>query len=297
MNSKKLDKMQNSCCGVHTLSIATNDIICCDSDKGRQCIKTDKNKVNPVTGEITYKAIVNPNKWSGLVTTYDDLQNVLTEITQEIGIKEYRIARADFAVDCFEDNYDELHKLNKCICLLLAIAYHLKNRYESVDPLSIEHLTTRVQSEYMECENYNKNIESDNTSPVYNRLEFRSKANLKTKKDIPDLVQDWCNRLDKAVNYFDNLQNICNDYLIIRWNKEKDIKVKSISEFIRKYQDNIYSSKQLINFYSRLGFDKPKSKAKNFKRYNHIEYLSLRDINIYIGSIKKSLKAYVNGDN
>lgn len=284
-------------CGIHTISIATNDIICCKSDKVKECIKADKNRVNPSTGEIIYKAIINPNKLNGYISTYEDLQKVFPVIIHAMGISNYRIARADFAVDSFEDNYNELHKINKCICLLLAVAYHIKNRYESTDPLSLDHLTTRVQNEYLECENYNKDIESDHTSPVFNRLEFRSKAVLKIKKEIPILMDDWCNRLDYAVCYFDKLQDICNDYLIKRWGEEKDIKVKSISEFLRKYQDNIYSSRQIVNFYSRLGFDKPESKAKNFKRYNSIEYFSLNDLKSYTAIIKKLLKAYVKTNN
>ena len=194
-------------CGIHTLNIASKDIFYCDNNGVRQCIKADKNKVNPVTGEVIYKAIINPNKWHGSVTTYCEFEKVLAEIIKEIGIVNYRIARVDFSLDCFENNYNELHKLNKCIVLLLAIAFHLNNRYESTDPLTFEHLTTRVQSEYMECENYNKNIESNNTSPVFNRLEFRSKSVLKSKKCIPELMEDWCNRLDVALNYFNILQD------------------------------------------------------------------------------------------
>jgi hypothetical protein len=280
-------------CGIHTINIATNDIIYCRSDSVRECIKADKSRVNPNTGEIIYKAIINPNKLNGYINAYEDLQKVFPVIIQEMGISNYRIARADFAVDSFENNYNELHKINKCICLLLAVAYHIKNRYESTDPLSLEHLTTRVQSEYLECENYNKDIESDHTSPVYNRLEFRSKAILKVKKDIPTLINDWCSRLEYSITCFDKLQGICNDYLIQRWNIENDMQVKSTSEFLRKYQDNIYTSRQIANFYSRLNYDKPESKAKNFKRYNRIEYFSLNDLKSYAAIIKNALWKYV----
>ena len=297
MNKDRLNKMRNMSCGIHTINIATNDIICCSSDRVRECIKTDKDKVNSATGEIIYKAIINPNKLNGYINTYEDLQKVFSAIIQEMGISNYRIARADFAVDSFEDNYNELHKINKCICLLLAVAYHIKNRYESTDPLSLKHLTTRIQSEYLECENYNKDIESDHTSPVYNRLEFRSKAILKVRKDIPALVDDWCRRLEYSINCFDKLQNECNDYLIQRWNKERGIQVKSTSEFLRKYQDNIYTSRQIANFYSRLNYDKPESKAKNFKRYNSIEYFSLNELKSYTAIIRKALRRYIEANN
>lgn len=284
-------------CGVHTINIATNDIIYCKNDIVRKCIKIDKNRVNPTTGEIIYKAIINPNRWNGYIDTYEELQEVFPVIIQGMEISNYRISRADFAVDSFEDNYDELHKINKCVCLLLAVAYHIKNRYESTDPLSLKHLTTRVQSEYLECENYNKDIESDHTSPVYNRLEFRSKAILKVKKDIPELIDDWCRRLEYSISCFDKLQDECNNYLIQKWNIEKDSKVKGISEFLRKYQDNIYTSRQIADFYSRLNYDKPESRAKNFKRYNSIEYFSLNDLKAYTAIIRKALQQYVEGNN
>lgn len=297
MNKEKLNKIQSISCGIHTINIATNDIICCNSDIVKKCIKMDKSRVNPATGEIIYKAIINPNKWNGYINAYDDLQKVFSAIIHEMGISSYRIARVDFAVDSFEDNYNQLHKLNKCICLLLAVAYNLKNRYESRDPLSLEHLTTRVQSEYLECENYNKDIESDHTSPIYNRLEFRSKAILKVNKDIPALIDDWCRRLEYAIQYFDKLQGICNNYLIQRWNKENGIQVKSTSEFLRKYQDNIYTSRQIQDFYSRLNYEKPESKAKNFKRYNSIEYFSLNDLKSYTAIVRQALRRYVETDN
>lgn len=296
LNKDKLNKMRNMCCGVHTINIATNDIIGCENEKVRKCIKADKSRVNPTTGEIIYKAIINPNKLNGYIETCNDLQRVLPAIIQEMGISNYRIARVDFAVDSFENNYNELHKINKCICLLLAVAYYIKNRYESTDPLSLEHLTTRVQSEYLECENYNKSIESDHTSPVYNRLEFRSKAILKVNKDIPSLIEDWCRRLEYAVSCFDKLQDKCNDYLIQKWNEEKSTQVKNVSEFLRKHQDNIYTSRQIANFYSRLNYDKPESKAKNFKRYNKIEYFSLNDLNFYVAVIQKAFRKYVKMD-
>ncbi|MFZ2537884.1 MAG: hypothetical protein WAX04_03155 [Oscillospiraceae bacterium] len=106
---------------------------------------------------------------------------------QEVGINSYRIARFDLANDSLENSYMELHKLNKCICLLVALANRMTNRYESTDPLTFEHLTTRVQNDYYECENYNKGIESLHTSPVYNRLEIRTKALIKKSKGVEDI--------------------------------------------------------------------------------------------------------------
>lgn len=225
--------------------------------------------------------------------SYQKFQSVLKEITNYIGLNKYRISRVDFALDYFEDNYYELHKLNKCICLLLAISNNLKNRYESTDPLTLDHLTTRVQSEYLECENYNKDIQSNHYSPVYNRLELRSKALFKTKKDIPDLILGWCKRLDKTLTYFPELQDACNKELIRRWEKETGFKVKSESEFLRKYQDNIYTTSQLEDLYKQLGFENINSKIKNFKRYNSFEYFTEKNIRSYIDKLKVELEGYI----
>ncbi|MFZ2537885.1 MAG: hypothetical protein WAX04_03160 [Oscillospiraceae bacterium] len=62
MKKEKIKYLENIICGIHTLAIATDEVICCQSEKAMECIKEDKSKINQATGEIIYKAIINPNK-------------------------------------------------------------------------------------------------------------------------------------------------------------------------------------------------------------------------------------------
>jgi hypothetical protein len=283
-------------CCIHTVGVYANNLVEMPNDRLQNCIKVKKNEMNLETGEIEFRGIINPNKWEDrFIYTYDDFQRVLNEIMQELGLTEYHFSRIDFALDYFKDSYTELYKIHKCICLLLSIEYKLENRYESIDPLLLHKLTIRAQSEYFEFENYNKDIESNHQSNVFNRLEFRSKALRKVHKDIPTLLSDWIKRLDKLPDVYERLQKRCNLALIHMWNSANGVEVKGLPEFTRRYGNNIFSKYQLLDLYSKIGIENPESRVKNFKRYNSIEFISVTDLKVYIEKLKQAMAEYLDG--
>lgn len=281
---------------IHTISICSTEYPKIKADG----VTRIHSYIREQTGELTYTTQINPNKYVGSeVYNYNDFQNILNEIVKAIGINEYRITRVDFKIDSYNDNYNELLKLNKLVILLLSIAYNIKNRYQSFEPLTLENLTVRVQNEYLEAENYNKGIESNYTDIAQNRLEVRSKALLKTKKSIPELLDSWLAKFDALPQYFEQLQSMCNTEIVRRWPLEQNIKVKSLSEYIRKYQDNIYSRKQLIELYDKIGIVKPTKAVYNFdydntKHNTSIEYISAKELKLYLAMIKKSLLIFTD---
>lgn len=220
-----------------------------------------------------------------------EFEQVYIQIIQEMELVDYHKTRVDFRIDCYQDNYNELLKLNKLIILLLIMRYQIRNKYQSIDPLTLEILTIRIQNNYIECENYNKNIQSNGTDNAKNRLELREKS-IRDDESITTLIERWCKRLSKLPTYFEELQITCNTILVNKWYEEKEIKVKSLSEFIRKYQENIFCRQQLIEFYKLLGFKNPSKKADNFKQRNQIEYFSINDVNTYIQIIQISLREF-----
>jgi hypothetical protein len=151
-------------CGIHTIHVSINNRLPDElSERIERCISRPFQRVDKNTGEIITRFVVNPNKLTGddgWCSTYKEFDISLWEILKELSVDAYTSLRVDFTFDYFEDNYDELHKLNKCICLLAVMHSGSNNNYESLDPLTLEHKTTTSRNQYYEVENYNKKIES-----------------------------------------------------------------------------------------------------------------------------------------
>lgn len=292
INNLKVEEINRPLCNIHTVSIASENEIVLPPELGNAWVEV-QHRLNTETNKHMYIAKINTHKWRDeLSFSYGRFQSDMLEIIQAIGLEDYSLSRVDFALNFLDDNYDELHKLNKCICLLLGVSNNLINRYESKDPLTLDNLTIGLQSQYIECENYNKKIQSNNWSPIANRLEFRSKSILKINKDVPVLAGDWLKRLDNAILSFDRLQNMCNEALIRKWEEENGRMVKTTAEFLRKYQSNIFTTNQLERFFVRFGKN-PKSGIKSFKRYNSgIDFFTKKDLLCYIEILKEAVKEY-----
>jgi len=301
MKKENICNIPEPICGIHTTCLKINGFIPPDiSDRAKACISKEITYVDKGTGETGTRIILNANKWygdNGWCKSYVDYRYIYSEILGEIGNIDDTPVRVDFALNFVEDNYDCLHKLHKCICLLAAHKYEMMNKYESIDPLKLEHLTTRVQNEYIEIENYNKKIESSGKSQFSNRLEFRSKALNQTKtrfQSVEKLVDDWIQRCNSFVAEYEPMTMECNRFLLNRWSREQGTIVKDMSEFVRKYQDNIFSLEQLTALYSELGVNNPKGSAKNFIRYNEIEFISKNALTSYFYVIDKSMREYIS---
>lgn len=278
-------------CNIHTISIVSEKEIVLPPELGNSWVEVYHRK-NTKKDQHRYIAKINTHKWRDELTfSYRRFLSDMFEIEQSMNIKDCSLSRVDFAFNFLEDNYNELHKLNKCLCLLIGLSHNLMNRYESIDPLTLDKLTVRVQSQYLECENYNKSIQSNHWSPIPNRLELRSKAILKANKDIPALANDWCKRLDNAVSNYKPLQTLCNEVLIKKWHAEKGEAVKTLSEFLRKYQYNVFNADQLEEFFCSIG-KKPKASAKSFKRNNSIEFFDENDLRCYVEILKEAVENY-----
>lgn len=295
-------------CGIHTIHVKVNNRLPDElSDRLDRCISRPYVSIEKNTGEITTRLVINPNKLTGddgWCNTYKEFDASLWEILTELNVDSYMTLRVDFTFDYFEDNYNELHKLHKCICLLAMMHSRSSNNYESIDPLTLDHKTTTSRNQYYEVENYNKKIESHGNSQVKNRLELRSK-NLAKKGTVyygvENLIENWINRLGKFEGRYDKLQARSNQYLIWRWNIEKqEGVVKKFYEFIRKYQNNIFTREQLIDLYFRADgerpseFDKASGSAKNFERSNKLEYIRQKDLHEYLTILKCCMEHYVN---
>ncbi len=242
----------------------------------------------------TYYYRLNPDKaFEGNIYSGEEYFGILEYMLNKVDFESPTKTRIDFRFDSFDENYNELLKLNKLLLSLIAIEFDLKNKYESRDFLSLRHLCIRVQNGEIEVENYDKSIQEP-TGCVKNRIEFRTKQ---ISDEIPEsekeykVFQEWCRRLDKAVTAknFNTLCKRLNEALIEVYNVEHKRKGFTLSKFLYKYEDSIFSSRQLANLLSVIGNSKnPVEQARDHKKRNYVEYFSLADVKRYVQKIKHS---------
>lgn len=204
-----------------------------------------------------------------------------------LGITDYELTRVDFRIDSMEDNFDDYLKLNKLIALLLAKKMNLKNRYQSYDPLLLDNLTIRVQNEYLEFENYNKKLESSGNDPVCNRIELRSKSLLKNPKEFSELLNIWIERLRSLPAFYEFVQADCNDALFKKWNQQSTS--INMTSFVKKYEENIYTSRQLRQLCEWIGSKNPVNFAKAVKQRYALQFYKETDIISYIEALSHAL--------
>lgn len=274
--------------GVDTIQIKSKTAIEFDSDL-YPFIHADI--VRKSDGSYSYY-ILNPDKaYQTSIYNSTDYNNSLNYMLDSIALDEPIKSRVDFRFDSFDDNYNELLKLNKLVVLLIANKYKITNRYQSYDPLTNEALTIRIQSKYIEAENYNKGLQEPD-GLVKNRLELRSKSLTadiaENEKEFREF-EKWCVRLDKAItaDNFNDLISRINISLVDRFKDWSKLKGHTLSNFITQYENCIFTSRQLENLLTLLNekdltsISNCKESAKKYKKRYGLEFFSLNDLNAY----------------
>lgn len=206
--------------------------------------------------------------------------------------------RIDFRIDSFDNNFNDLLKLNKLLIMLIAEQYKICNRYETRDFMTLQELTVRIQNNRLEVENYNKAIEEPDGN-VMSRLEFRSKKLYDdTSEQVKELEEfnNWCKRLDKSVTTgnFERLQQKLTNVLAEEY-KKAAAKGVTVSQFLYKYESSIFTSRQMTEFYRLLGYKDPAQQAKKYKLRHKIEYFSMKNLTDYVKKIKTCGENFFNG--
>ena len=250
---------------------------------------------NEETGVTYFKSIFNPNRKNDYCDNFEEVLKRTSTIMSQAGITDFTIKRVDCCIDSYHDNLNEMFKLNKCLLLLIACAYKVKNLYQSTDPLLLNKKTLRGENRWFQIENYNKALESNHSDIVKNRFEMRALGlNNWGIDQIPLLANAWSKRFDKSLKYFEALQVECNAALFRQWGQEQGIQVKSISEFIRKYEDSFFTHKQLSKFLHSIGSCNAEKSAYNMAYQNEIELFSYKEIKLHTEKLKHSLHSFFN---
>ena len=233
-----------------------------------------------------------------MIKKYSEYNAVLAETLDRIEATELQTTRADMSFNSDdESHYEQFKKLNKLLISCIAEAYGVKNCYKVENLWSNRSLSVAIKSDRLEAENYNKDLESNGTTETKNRLELRSKR--LTGNVEEEFLVKWFERLDRAVEAFEDVQEHYNRELIKLWNEDqakpkKEQEFVSLTAFVLRYKDCIFSRKQLQSLFEGVGVQNPKNRAKKFKDNHKIEFFSHQDIKIVVQTIKNLTKNYYN---
>lgn len=287
MKKEKLKAIQLYA-GVDTLEIRTEKEI---DPKGQADFVPKECRKNNRSGAYFYK--LNPDKYSGTqIYNRTAFVNAVNEMFDYLQISNATITRIDFRYDSFQDDFEEVQKLNKFLIMLVAYDNHFRNCYESINPLLLAPLCIRSQNQYLEIENYNKGIEEP-TGNVMNRLELRSKklysnANA-DKKDLHEFEM-WLKKLKKAISKTNIalLEDKLNESLTRRFAEERKHNTFTNNELFCKYQSSIFSKEQMMNLCTQLGYKNPTSQIQAYKQRKGIEFINHKNLQDYLQILESS---------
>ena len=291
MKKEKLKAIQLYA-GVDTLEIRTEKEI---DPKGQADFVPKECRKNNKSGAYFYK--LNPDKYSGTqIYNRTAFVNAVNEMFDYLQISNATITRIDFRFDSFQNDFEELEKLNKFLIMLVAYDNHFKNCYESINPLLLAPLCIRSQNQYLEIENYNKSIEEP-TGNVMNRLELRSKKLYsKANADTKDLheFETWLKKLKKAISKTNIalLEDKLNESLIRRFAEERKHNTFTNNELFCKYQNSIFSKEQMMNLCTQLGYKNPTSQIQAYKQRKGIEFISHKNLQDYLQILESSFAKF-----
>ena len=282
-------------CGVDTVELQADAMS--KADLSRLAYVHDNATERLADGKFRY--VVNPdtaNNESGIycMSLYSEtLDNMICEMELTRPTK----TRLDFRFDRFgSGTYDKLLKLNTALIMLVGLRYKCKNRYLSIDMLTGENLTARIQNRYFEMEFYHKALQQPNGT-VDSRLELRCKG-IENGADEAEELNHWFNkRFKKSVSreQYSNLQDTLNYYL---WEQYETEKAKypglKTNEFLYRHQLRILTKRQLMALYEKLGYKNPDESARQYIRTRHLETVNYCLIEEYIRQLRTAAEKFLS---
>lgn len=286
--------------GIHTGNGTTREIV--DLNKANNIdliVNCNIRKVRNEDGYETYMR-VNPNKnYNGyILTEYTDFKNVVQGLFDELGISDFKWKRVDLSFNTLDNKYfTNYTKLNRLLIACIANSSSDKNTYDTKNFWNGKTKSLATKNQLREVEFYDKADESQNKSPYYSRLEFRS---IRMNGDIEhEFLKVWFERLDSAVLEFESVQdrfnqNMAQVYLADLAKPKYDREFLSINSFLMTRREYIFTSNQMKKLLMLLGLtrEEAKNKAYNFRKYHMIEYFKREDLEGIVADIKAKIIEY-----
>ena len=300
---KRTDGINRMYVAEHTVSGTTTELL--DIQESIKHTNISKCYYKPTSDKPVTFLKINPNKGkidNAMVKSHKEFEQIVEQIFIDIGadISKFNYRRADLSINTDESGdyylYKKLYKL--IICCLSIDNGIIDNAYECNQLWSCKSLNIAIKNSMIEAENYNKEIESHGAVPTTNRLELRTKQISDNSTLEEEFAKKWCKRLESARTRYADVMKTYNDNLERLYKEDlakpkKDRSYLSLNAFLMQYSSCIFCTAQMKDLVSRFDeVNNPESKAKNFKRYHKIEYISKTDLNVVIRALKKKIKEY-----
>lgn len=258
---------------------------------------------------------LNPTPEGKYIFTYGGLQEHLQNmqaVCEEIEAEDYIIKRMDVCLDA-EVPYELTQKLTRLIALMLGEKLSMNNRYESIEPLTGEAKTLRLDNgtktapSRQQIEHYNRELVGQIDyvgKPIINRFELRSMGlaagALRTEADI---VNRWIDQLDVLTER--DMNDLCqklNERLVTdcgkRLSRFNGFSSTAINYYLTLFgAECIYTRQQLEALLDMLGIENPATHAKNLldRKHGAFELYRWKQVHAEIEHMNAALTAFVQG--
>lgn len=227
---------------------------------------------------------------------------------QTIRARDWVPKRMDICVDTTAA-YKDTAKCTRFVLLLLSELINAGNRYNSVDPVTLQQKTTRIQNgqkwSTLQAEHYDRSLVEQNnwTFEVVNRLEFRSmgaQAGLRHNEHV--ITQKWIDRLQTVDSpaKMRAIETEVNQQLYTRMTAHlsdgETLSTAFLNANIAAQFEHIYTLDQMAALFKLHGMADSKRAIQNFWRsYGHLKprIFSRSQISDVIGQIVQALKVFL----
>ena len=246
-------------------------------------------------GNGSYSMIVNPHKYNGVddrgryrlrYIPLSEHKRILDQIKQELHTDSLKVSRLDICADPQID-YPYSEKVLRLMVLLLGNEIGAKNRYLSIDPLTLETKTIRVEAltgynrktynGLLQVENYNRGLldQSDYDSTVINRLEFRAGGTEAGENySLEQITERWIARLEALSDPLTlsekvmAIERTLNQALWQKWQQlvtqsRSTPTGKAFNDFIFYNLSSIYTVRQMMALFRLYGDTDQKAQERN----------------------------------
>lgn len=258
---------------------------------------------------------LHPDKYGSFVLHYGTIKDhilAMMEIGEVLGYDDYIIKRLDVALDNSLP-YIKTAKRVRLLVLLLGQKLGMTNNYYSVEPITLETKTIRLQNgsyssntrKNLEIEHYNRSQVDQSkwsSDPVINRLELRAMGVHAGKRHSEvQIIQNWISRIEKLnKNDLVELEYNLAERIFSHWIEYRaQLRTDSTSAFngyIREQRLNIYTHRQLQLISNQYKDGKIKSHKQNLLRDSGklFELFSWKDVEIEIEMVCRAMRTYLD---
>lgn len=219
------------------------------------------------------------------------LENALNELGI-VELREVTMERIDIAIDTNDIDFKNDFKKLLFAFELLTIKHKRNARWYTTNLNSLQNNSIKLHDSRFELEIYDKGLESNNVYPYKTRLEMRYKRLNKGVGDTDIYINKTLEKINQMDGHLETLEMNMANRLITLWELEQG-KIKSFSEFVRKYNDYFYTLNILKVVYKASGLKGSYSKwLEKFRITNKLEFYTKSDIKQMQKAMIKSIKNY-----